>query len=120
MIAVTKLRVVRSDCSRLRWRAATSLHKHTQMRMKIISVYFKSLYSRSEEVVQVAYESLKTVLSQQSKLPKGFASERSSTHPDDVGRPQSPHRLGLEGLARLLQLLTNYFKVEIGTKLLDH
>jgi transformation/transcription domain-associated protein len=27
---------------------------------------------------------------------------------------------GLEGLARLLQLLTNYFKVEIGRKLLDH
>lgn len=27
---------------------------------------------------------------------------------------------GLEGLARLLELLTNYFKVEIGHKLLDH
>lgn len=27
---------------------------------------------------------------------------------------------GLEGLARLLQLLTNYFRVEIGRKLLDH
>ncbi|CEG63044.1 Putative Transformation/transcription domain-associated protein [Rhizopus microsporus] len=27
---------------------------------------------------------------------------------------------GLEGLARLLELLTNYFKVEIGKKLLDH
>ncbi|CAG8826898.1 8163_t:CDS:1, partial [Dentiscutata erythropus] len=26
----------------------------------------------------------------------------------------------LEGLARLLELLTNYFKVEIGKKLLDH
>ena len=34
-----------------------------------------------------------------------------------------PKRLsigGLEGLARLLMLLTNYFKVEIGSKLLDH
>ena len=34
-----------------------------------------------------------------------------------------PKRLsipGLEGLARLLELLTNYFKVEIGQKLLDH
>jgi len=34
-----------------------------------------------------------------------------------------PRRLsvpGLEGLARLLELLTNYFKVEIGHKLLDH
>jgi transformation/transcription domain-associated protein len=34
-----------------------------------------------------------------------------------------PKRLsipGLEGLARLLELLTNYFKVEIGHKLLDH
>jgi len=27
---------------------------------------------------------------------------------------------GLDGLARLLELLTNYFKVEIGKKLLDH
>ncbi|KAF2483324.1 FAT domain-containing protein [Neohortaea acidophila] len=36
---------------------------------------------------------------------------------------QDPRKLsveGLEGLRTLLQLLTNYFKVEIGTRLLDH
>lgn len=27
---------------------------------------------------------------------------------------------GLDGLARLLELLTHYFKVEIGVKLLEH
>ncbi|CCF50080.1 hypothetical protein NDA11_006772 [Ustilago hordei] len=121
MIAVIKLRVVAIRLLSSAMACGDFLSaKHTQMRMKIISVYFKSLYSRSEEVVQVAYESLKTVLSQQSKLPKDLL--QSGLRPILMTLADR-HRLtasGLEGLARLLQLLTNYFKVEIGTKLLDH
>ncbi|WFC97412.1 transcription-associated protein 1 [Malassezia yamatoensis] len=94
--------------------------EHVSMRMRIISVYFKCLYSQSEEVVQVAYDSLKATLAQQSKLPKDLL--RSGLQPilmtlADRNRLTTA---GLDGLARLLQLLTNYFKVEIGIKLLDH
>lgn len=121
VIAVTKLRVV---AIRL---LAAAMHcseflapEHVSMRMRIISVYFKCLYSRSEEVVQVAYDSLKATLAQQSKLPKDLL--RSGLQPilmtlADRNRLTTA---GLDGLARLLQLLTNYFKVEIGMKLLDH
>ena len=90
------------------------------MRMRIISVYFKCLYSSSEEVVAVAYDSLKATLAQQSKLPKDLL--RSGLQPILMTLADR-HRLtsaGLDGLAHLLQLLTNYFKVEIGIKLLDH
>ena len=38
----------------------------------------------------------------------------------NLADPKRLSVLGLEGLARLLELLTNYFKVEIGYKLLDH
>ncbi|KAE8354212.1 transcription-associated protein [Aspergillus coremiiformis] len=65
-------------------------------RGRIISVFFKSLYSRSPDVIEAANAGL---------------------------RDNDPKRLsvaGLDGLARLLTLLTNYFKVEIGARLLDH
>ncbi|GAC95952.1 phosphatidylinositol kinase [Pseudozyma hubeiensis SY62] len=121
MIAVTKLRVVAIRLLSSAMACGDFLStKHTQMRMKIISVYFKSLYSRSEEVVQVAYESLKTVLSQQSKLPKDLLQSGLRPILMTLADRNRLTASGLEGLARLLQLLTNYFKVEIGTKLLDH
>ncbi|THH01673.1 hypothetical protein EW026_g1062 [Hermanssonia centrifuga] len=66
--------------------------KQHQTRQRVTGVYFKSLYSPTPEVKDVAHEGLRMRLS----IP------------------------GLEGLARLLELLTNYFKVEIGHKLLDH
>lgn len=84
------------------------------------SVYFKSLYSPSNEVKKVAHEGLRTVLNHQSRLPKDIL--QTGLRPvlmnlADAKRLSVP---GLEGLARLLELLTNYFKVEIGHKLLDH
>ena len=121
VIAVTKLRV-----AALRLLAAAMectdflTQEHVPMRMRIISVYFKCLYSTAPEVVQVAHDSLKATLTQQSKLPKDLL--RSGLQPvlmtlADRSRLTTA---GLDGLARLLQLLTNYFKVEIGVKLLDH
>lgn len=91
-----------------------------QSRGRIIAVFFKSLYSKSSEVVEVANRGLKQVLSQNQKLPKDLL--QAGLRPilmnlSDHKRLTVP---GLEGLARLLELLTNYFKVEIGKKLLDH
>lgn len=121
VIAVTKLRV-----AALRLLAAAMecpdflTQDHVPMRMRIISVYFKSLYSSAPEVVQVAHDSLKATLTQQSKLPKDLL--RSGLQPVLMTLADRSRLTiaGLDGLARLLQLLTNYFKVEIGVKLLDH
>jgi transformation/transcription domain-associated protein len=87
---------------------------------RVTGVYFKSLYSPSPEVKEVAHEGLRMVLTRQSRLPKELL--QTGLRPilmnlADATRLSVP---GLEGLARLLELLTNYFKVEIGHKLLDH
>ncbi|QRW04664.1 atypical/PIKK/TRRAP kinase [Ceratobasidium sp. AG-Ba] len=94
--------------------------KQMATRQKVTSVYFKSLYSSSNKVKRVAHEGLRTVLNHQSRLPKDIL--QTGLPPvlmslADAKRLSVP---GLEGLACLLELLTNYFKVEIGHKLLDH
>ncbi|KAA8573747.1 hypothetical protein EYC84_005312 [Monilinia fructicola] len=60
------------------------------------------------------------VLSHSTKLPKDLL--QNGLRPV-LANLQDPRRLsthGLDGLARLLQLLTTYFKVEIGARLLEH
>jgi transformation/transcription domain-associated protein len=94
--------------------------QQVQTRAKIIAVFFKTLYSRSSKVVEAAHLGLKRVLAQNVKLPRDLL--QNGLRPilmnlSDHKRLTVP---GLEGLARLLELLTFYFKVEIGKKLLDH
>ena len=89
-------------------------------RTKIVSVFFKCLYSESKQTIEAANVALKVVLSQTTKLPKDLL--QNGLRPV-LANLQDPRRLsthGLDGLARLLQLLTTYFKVEIGARLLDH
>lgn len=83
-------------------------------------VYFKSLYSPSPEVKDVAHEGLRMVLTHQSRLPKELLQTGLRPILMNLADPKRLSVPGLEGLARLLELLTNYFKVEIGHKLLDH
>jgi transformation/transcription domain-associated protein len=121
MLAVTNLRVVALRLLASAMACQDFLGaKHAQLRIRIIAVYFKSLYSRSQEVVDEAYKSLKETLASQPKLPKDVL--QSGLRPilmtlADAGRLTVA---GLDGLARLLELLTSYFKVEIGSKLLSH
>jgi transformation/transcription domain-associated protein len=70
--------------------------------------------------MSVAHQGLKNVLAFQSKLPKEIL--QSGLRPILVNLADAKRLSvsGLEGLARFLELLTNYFKVEIGHKLLDH
>jgi transformation/transcription domain-associated protein len=88
--------------------------------VRIITVYFKHVYSSSPEIVDVAHEGLRVVLQNHSKLPKEVL--QSGLRPILVNLADAKRLSvsGLEGLARFLELLTNYFKVEIGVKLLDH
>lgn len=87
---------------------------------RIISVFFKSLYNKSSDVVDAANEALKSVVERDPKLPKDIL--QTGLRPILVSL-QDPAKLkvdGLQCLARLLQLLKNYFKVEIGARLLDN
>lgn len=89
-------------------------------RARIIAVFFKSLYHKSPEIIDAANAGLKDVLTQTNKLPKDLL--QNGLRPILMNL-QDPKRLsvqGLDGLARLLTLLTNYFKVEIGARLLEH
>lgn len=89
-------------------------------RARVVSVFFKFLYSRSPEIIEAANAGLKDVLTQTNKLPKDLL--QNGLRPILMNL-QDPKRLsvpGLDGLARLLTLLTSYFKVEIGSRLLDH
>lgn len=78
------------------------------------------MYSSNPEIVDIAHEGLRDVLQQQSKLPKEVL--QSGLRPILVNLADAKRLSvsGLDGLARFLELLTNYFKVEIGVKLLDH
>ncbi|KAK4169055.1 hypothetical protein QBC43DRAFT_84730 [Cladorrhinum sp. PSN259] len=89
-------------------------------RQKVVQVFFKCLYSDSKPTIEAATEALRTVLLHTSKLPKDLL--QSGLRPV-LASLQDAKRLtvhSLENLARLLRLLTTYFKVEIGSRLLDH
>ncbi|KAF8138723.1 FAT domain-containing protein [Boletus edulis] len=94
--------------------------KQHQTRQRVTSVYFKSLYSPSQEVKEVAHEGLRMVLTHQSRLPKELLQTGLRPILMNLADPKRLSVSGLEGLARLMELLINYFKVEIGHKLLDH
>lgn len=116
-LRIACLRMLRStmNCQEFADRANLS-----PIRQRIITVYFKHVYSPSPEIVDVAHDGLRDVIQQQNKLPKEVL--QSGLRPILVNLADAKRLSvsGLEGLARFLELLTNYFKVEIGVKLLDH
>ncbi|GJE84852.1 phosphatidylinositol kinase family protein [Phanerochaete sordida] len=119
-IEMTKLRVACIKLLTASMPLTDFFAKQQQTRQRVTSVYFKSLYSPTKEVKDVAHEGLRMVLMHQARLPKDLL--QTGLRPilmnlADAKRLNPP---GLEALARLLELLTHYFKVEIGTKLLDH
>jgi len=89
-------------------------------RARIITVFFKLLYSKAPDIIEAANAGLKEVLAQTIKLPKDLL--QNGLRPILMNLQDSKRLTvaGLEGLARLLTLLTNYFKVEIGARLLEH
>lgn len=97
-----------------------STTSHLPLRNRIVSIFFKSLYARNAEIVGASKTGLALVISMQHKLPKELM--QHGLRPvlmnlSDYKRLTVP---GLEGLGRLLELLTCYFKAEIGRKLLEH
>ena len=92
----------------------------TASRGRIISIFFKSLYSSSTEVIDAANAGLKAVLTQTNKLPKDLLQHGLRPILMNLQDPKKLSVAGLDGLTRLLALLTNYFKTEIGERLLAH
>ena len=91
-----------------------------QIRPRIISVFFKSLYSKSPAIINAANSGLRVVLQQTNKLPKDLLQHGLRPILMNLQDPKKLSVAGLDGLARLLTLLTSYFKVEIGERLLSH
>ncbi|KAJ2923037.1 hypothetical protein H1R20_g14058, partial [Candolleomyces eurysporus] len=87
-----------------------------QTRQRATGVYFNSLSLSSAGIKNVAHKLLRFVLGNQSHLPKELW--QTDLRPI-VMNPANSKRLSILGLERLLELLTNYLKVEIGHKLLD-
>ncbi len=91
-----------------------------QIRNHIVSAFFKSLYSKAPEIVTVARAGLEQVILHQQKLPKDLLQHGLRPVLINLAEAKRLTLAGLEGLSKVLQLLTSYFKAEIGKKLLDH
>ena len=90
-----------------------------ELRTQIIGVFFKTLTLRSKDVVDAAKQGLSQIIAQH-KLPKDLL--QISLRPILLNLAEY-FKLTvplLQGLARLLQLLTTCFNVTLGDKLLEH
>ncbi|XP_048601036.1 transformation/transcription domain-associated protein [Brassica napus] len=105
-------------CTAMAW-ADFRTPSHNELRAKIISMFFKSLTCRAPEIVTVAKEGLRQVINQQ-RMPKELL--QSSLRPIlvNLAHTKNLNMPLLQGLARLLELLSNWFNVTLGGKLLEH
>ena len=126
--ATESLHALRAACIRLMCSAmacpelkapAAGQEQLAQLRQRIITMFFKSLTSRSTEVVDIAKQGLKRVIQQQS-LSKELL--QSSLRPILVNLAHYKNLTMplLSGLERLLELLSNWFNPTLGEKLLEH
>lgn len=93
--------------------------QNSPTKSKILSVFFKCLYSESKPTIAAANDALKSVLAAERRLPKDLLQGGLRPVLQNLQDPKRLSTAGLENLARLLKLLTSYFKVEIGARLLD-
>ena len=90
----------------------------SQIWSKIIQTFFKSLYAPSSEVSDAASDGLRNVLSLTNRLPKDLLQAGLRPVLMNLQDPTKLSVSALSGLAKLLTLLTSYFKTEIGERLL--
>ncbi|KAL8143397.1 hypothetical protein V2J09_016429 [Rumex salicifolius] len=119
----TSLNKLRTACIKLLCTAMAWVDfktaNHAELRAKVISMFFKSLTCRTPEIVAAAKEGLRQVI-QQQRMPKELL--QSSLRPILVNLAQTKNLSMplLQGLARLLELLSTWFNVALGNKLLEH
>lgn len=91
-----------------------------ELRIKILGVFFKALCNKSTEIIHAAYLGLKSSLQGNAKLPKDLLQNGLRPMLMNLSDHKKLTTSGLEALAKLLELLIYYFRVEIGQKLLNH
>ena len=87
---------------------------------KILMVLFNGIYAKSSEVIDCAYQCLKKIITVYPRLPKDILQTGLRPVLTSLQQPGKLTVESLESLARLLKLLTTYFKAEIGQRLLEH
>lgn len=97
-----------------------SLGSLAEARIRILGVFFKALCNKSTEIINAAHLGLKSSLQENAKLPKELLQNGLRPMLMNLSDHKKLTVSGLEALARLLELLISYFRVEIGRKLLDH
>jgi len=114
---------LRTTCIELMMNAMSlkAMHEpqHTELRNAIVSMFFKSLTYKAEAVLTAAKGGLAKVVNAH-QLPKELL--QSSLRPILLNLAVH-HNLSLgllQGLSRLLELLSNCFNVTLGEKLLEH
>lgn len=119
------IKALRISCLKL-LRAAMNLPNFNnqaqliQTRTRVVNVYFKHVYSSEAEIVECAHEGLRDSINAQHKLPKELLQTGLRPILVNLADAKRLNVTGLDGLARFLELLTSYFKLEIGVKLLEH
>ncbi|ORZ37497.1 hypothetical protein BCR44DRAFT_1511660 [Catenaria anguillulae PL171] len=92
-----------------------------EKRNRITAIFFKSLYHKSVDVVDAGFKAMNQLLVvSNKKLAKEIL--QSGLRPI-LATLADPTRLtveALKALGRLMELLSSYFKVELGQKLLEH
>ncbi|RCK57773.1 Transcription-associated protein 1 [Candida viswanathii] len=91
-----------------------------EARIRILGVFFKALCNKSTEIINAAHHGLASSLQENAKLPKELLQNGLRPMLMNLSDHKKLTVSGLEALARLLELLISYFRVEIGRKLLDH
>lgn len=97
-----------------------SLGSLSEARIRILGVFFKALCNKSTDIINAAHLGLKSSLDESAKLPKELLQNGLRPMLMNLSDHKKLTVSGLEALARLLELLISYFRVEIGRKLLDH
>ena len=97
-----------------------SIGSLAEARIRILGVFFKALCNKSTEIINAAHFGLKSSLQENAKLPKELLQNGLRPMLMNLSDHKKLTVTGLEALARLLELLISYFRVEIGRKLMDH
>ncbi|XP_044463478.1 transformation/transcription domain-associated protein-like isoform X2 [Mangifera indica] len=118
--SLTKLKTgcIELLCTTMAW-TDFKTPNHSDLRAKIISMFFKSLTCRTSEIVAVAKEGLRQVINQQ-RMPKELLQNSLRPILVNLANTKNLSMSLLQGLARLLELLSNWFNVTLGGKLLEH
>lgn len=92
---------------------------YQDLKHQVIKVFFRALLSRNKDVIAVARKGLKAVI-EREKLPKELLQQCLRPVLLNLTDLRKLSVSLLDGLYRLLELLSNCFNVTLGERLLDH